>query len=88
MPMVKGHGVPVVNINGTPRADLVASYISAIDALRAADTALAGVVINGRDYPGPDEKDTLAHALREHAIRRQRITYAMRELVDIVESIR
>ena len=43
--------LPVVNLNGTSRARLVADHIAAIEALRAAQHAVQSIRPNGRDYP-------------------------------------
>lgn len=63
---------PIVNGNGTSRQALTDERMVAIRALRAAEDALVGVTVNGRDYIGDPSRFTAAvnaHTARLTAIR-------------------
>jgi len=78
--------VPTIHINGTSRADLLAGIVNAMDALHAAEIALAGAYPNGRDYypqgPGAITEATAQHVARQRAINRVRA-----DLAEIAEAI-
>jgi hypothetical protein len=48
--MTQLSGLPVVNINGTSRQELVDVRVEAIDAIRGAIKAISDCSPNGRDY--------------------------------------
>lgn len=59
---------PMVNLNGTSFGELVEQRAALLDALRAAQAALATAAPNGRDWQlKPPE--SFAHAQREHGKR-------------------
>jgi hypothetical protein len=46
--------LPIVNLNGTSRQELLRQYVVGIDGLQKAITALREMAPHGRDYPGAD----------------------------------
>lgn len=68
---------PTVHMNGTSRAELVAGYLSAYNAVRAAWDAVAATHPNGRDYyvqpPGNFSRAQAEHAARLASIESVRL---------------
>lgn len=86
MPSDYDLATPVVNLNGTSREGLLAPLVSALDALRRADEALALTCPNARDYQTQADT-TFQIAAREHRARRAKIAEVISELEHIAESI-
>lgn len=78
--------VPTVHSNGTSRESLIGGYIFALEALRAALSALDTIAPNGRDYytQGPDAW-TAAH--REHVARVAALSVVRAEIEQIAETV-
>ena len=75
--------LPTIHLNGTSRAELLAGYVEAIDALGEAIAALRRAAPNGRDYyqQGPyaypqAREEHIAHIAALDAIRQDLNTLA------------
>jgi len=76
---------PIINGNGTDRDALTGERKDAVRAIRAAREALVLVTINGRDYPGADDRFRLAINLRDMALRalREEENRLTQEIIDL-----
>ena len=77
---------PTIHINGTSREALLAGVVNAMDALHAAEIALAGAYPNGRDYY-PQGPGAIGEATAQHVARQQAINRVRAELAEIAEAI-
>ena len=71
---------PRLSLNGTDPKELMAQRLAVMDALRAAEQALAAMYPNGRDYI--DEPDAFRQARDEHEGWQQQVR-AIREAVHV-----
>lgn len=82
--------LPIVNINGTQREDLLTDYMQAKAALKTAAGALSSVWPHGRDYPASSleaHQAALSAAQREHADRLLRVRAVLAEIETIAEHL-
>ncbi len=74
---------PIVNLNGTSRKALLEGYITALETLRQAETALCEIRPHGRDYPGSSATWRAANA--QHICHLDSIAWVIREITEIAE---
>ena len=66
-----GPVLPIVNMNGTSRADLIGQCLEAVRGLQVAFEAICAAAPHGRDYPG--RNDVWREAMRQHDLRRDTV---------------
>ena len=80
--------LPIINLNGTARSDLLELYIDAKRALQHAVTALNAAAPHGRDYQTyRDHDSTFYAAQREHAERILMVRKVLSEIETIAEHL-
>jgi hypothetical protein len=77
---------PTVHLNGTSKQSLLDGYIHALEALRAAQDALAACGPNPRDYYLQGAMAGV-QAAKEHAARYVTLTALIREIEAIAEKV-
>ena len=77
---------PTVHMNGTARVDLLRFYVTALDALRKAERAVAEAGPNGRDYY-VQMAGNFETALEQHRRRTRMLAAMISELTTIAESL-
>lgn len=80
--MVRDLIAPTVHLNGTSKDELIRQHVDVLQALRAAEKALAQACPNGRDYY-VQPAGALAKALAAHEARIARV----QSLIDEIEEI-
>ena len=80
--------LPVININGTERSDLLELYLDAKRALEHAVDALNAAAPHGRDYQTyRDHDQTFYAAQREHADRILKVRAVLAEIETLAEHV-
>lgn len=80
--------LPVININGTERSDLLELYLDAKRALEHAVDALNAAAPHGRDYQTYRDHDQAFYAAqREHADRILKVRAVLAEIETLAEHI-
>ena len=79
--------LPVPNINGTNREDLLKDHIQAMHALRNAISHVSAIAPHGRDYQTVAEPGALYAAQREHADRLKMLRVVLAEIETIAEAL-
>ena len=76
--------LPIINLNGTDRDDLLKDYLTAKRALEDGLKALSAVWPHGRDYQTGGD---VQQAMREHADRCKVVRQVIAEIDTIAESL-
>lgn len=77
---------PTVHLNGTPRERLLEGYMAALEALRAAETALQATGPNGRDYY-PSGTEAIKVAQAEHVARLASLERIIADIQTLAETL-
>lgn len=78
--------LPSIHMNGTSRAELLAGYVEAIDALDEAIAALRRAAPNGRDYY-PQSPQAYPQARDEHLARLAALDAIRQDLNTLAEHV-
>ncbi len=78
--------LPSIHMNGTSRAELLAGYVDAIDALDEAIAALRRAAPNGRDYY-PQSPQAYPQARDEHLARLAALDAIRQEINTLAEHV-
>jgi hypothetical protein len=77
---------PTIHLNGTGRQTLSREYGAAVEALRAALTALDELTVNGRDYY-PQGPSAVQQAIEEHRARYRQVQAVYDDMHEIYQRL-